>query len=226
MKKEKGNIIISTIAALLIAVLVVSAAVALTLFDRNEYYDYVQNSDLPTLTGIPEEEIINNYDALIDYNSVFFNGPLEFPTFPMSDNGREHFREVKTIFSSFQIALIVSIICLIPLCIVLLKKRKYGFLLAGGVLAIVIPAAVGVIMTAVGWDDFFVLFHQLFFNNDFWIFDAISDPVIIILPDDYFMMCLSQIIAGICIPAMVLIIITILIWRRSAKLNEPRIPIR
>ena len=217
MENEKGNKLLSAGAAILIALLIVSASVTITLFDRNEYYKSVRNSDLPTLIGMTEEEIIVNYDALIDYNSVFFSGPLDFPTLPMSDNGREHFREVKVIFSAFQIALIIAIIGAIPLCIILLRKRKIGFILAGGVLAIAIPAVVGLVLSFAGWDQFFVLFHKLMFNNDFWIFDATTDPVILILPDSYFLICLSKIIAGICIPAMILILIVILSWHKTSR---------
>ena len=226
MKNEKGNIIISIVAALLIAALIVSAAVTITLFDRNEYYRTVQSSDLPARMGMSEEEIIDNYDALIDYNSIFFTDSLEFPSLPMSDNGREHFREVKTIFSAFQIVFIISVICLVPLCIILLKKRITRFLLVGGILAIAIPAVVGLVMAAVGWDDFFVLFHKLMFNNDFWIFDAVSDPVILILPDSYFLICLEKIIAGIVIPAIILILISTFIRRNSAKQYASRLTVQ
>ncbi|MDR0875456.1 MAG: TIGR01906 family membrane protein [Clostridiales Family XIII bacterium] len=207
MKKEKKFTLLSAIAAILIAALIVSAAVAITVFGRGMYAANIADSDLPARTGIGEEEILANYNALIDYNSVFFTGPLNFPTLPMSDNGREHFREVKTIFSAFQIALIISAAGAALLCVFLLKKRKTGFLIAGGILAIVIPAAAGLLMAAVGWDQFFVLFHQLMFNNDFWIFDQTTDPIIMLLPDSYFLQCLKKIITLIVVPAICLIIL-------------------
>ena len=208
MKKEKHLLLLSIGAALLVAILIISASVTITLFDRSSYTSDISSSGLPERTGMSEEEILANYNALIDYNSVFFIGPLEFPSLPISDNGREHFREVKVIFSAFQIAFIISAICLIPLCIILIKKRKTGFLLGGGILAIAVPAFVGLIMAVAGWDRFFLLFHQLMFNNDFWIFDELSDPVILILPDSFFLQCLIKIIAGIVIPAIILIIIS------------------
>jgi integral membrane protein (TIGR01906 family) len=133
----------------------------------------------------------------------------------MSDNGREHFREVKVIFSAFQITLIISVIGAVPLTIFLLKKRKTGFLMAGGILAIVIPAAAGLVMATAGGDHFFVLFHQLMFNNDFWVFDATTDPVILLLPDSYFMHCLEMIIALIVVPAACLIILSR--WLRARR---------
>ncbi|GHU64877.1 hypothetical protein AGMMS49983_11560 [Clostridia bacterium] len=216
MKKEKKFIpasaaaatsLASAAAAILIAALILSASVTLTLFDRITYFVNIDNYDLPARTGLSEDEILDNYNALIDYNSVFFTGPLKFPTLPMSDSGREHFREVKVIFSTFQIALILSIIGAVPLAVFLLKKRKTGFLLAGGILAIAVPAAASLVMVTAGWDRFFVLFHQLMFNNDFWVFDDTTDPIILLLPDSYFLLCLEKIIAGIVVPAVTLILL-------------------
>jgi integral membrane protein (TIGR01906 family) len=36
------------------------------------------------------------------------------------------------------------------------------------------------------WDRFFVVFHKIFFRNDYWIFDEASDPIIKVLPDEFF----------------------------------------
>ena len=46
------------------------------------------------------------------------------------------------------------------------------------------------------WDKVFVWFHQLLFRNDYWIFSADSDPIILFLPDGYFMHC-AVMIAGL-----------------------------
>ena len=193
-------------AALFLAALLISASVTFVLFDRSSYVRQLDKFDLTNATGMDENEILDNYNALIDYNSVFFRGPLEFPTLPMSEQGRIHFEEVKTIFSFFQIVLIVSAALAALCCALLLRKRRFRFLALGGVLALVIPAATVCVMAAVGWDRFFALFHEFFFNNDFWVFDSRTDPVILILPDAFFLNCLIRLIAGIAVPAVVLIV--------------------
>ncbi|WP_265881320.1 TIGR01906 family membrane protein [Clostridium perfringens] len=33
----------------------------------------------------------------------------------------------------------------------------------------------------------FTLFHKIFFNNDYWIFDPKKDPIINVLPESYFL---------------------------------------
>lgn len=38
----------------------------------------------------------------------------------------------------------------------------------------------------VNFEGSFVLFHKIMFNNDYWIFDPNLDPVINILPEEFF----------------------------------------
>ena len=216
MKKEPWFTPVNITAAILIAALVISASVTFTLFDRGAYVRMQEKLDLPAAAGVSEEELLANYNALIDYNSVFFTGPLEFPTFAMSEAGRIHFAEVKVIFSVFQIALIVSAALTVFFCVLLFRKRRYRFFALGGIFTLAIPAAVVCLMGAVGWDRFFVLFHELFFDNDFWVFDASTDPVILILPDAFFLNCLIRIVAAIVVSATLLLIGSALLKRFRA----------
>ncbi|EGT3617546.1 TIGR01906 family membrane protein, partial [Clostridium perfringens] len=40
----------------------------------------------------------------------------------------------------------------------------------------------------------FTLFHKVFFNNDYWIFDPKKDPIITVLPESYFLFLASFVI--------------------------------
>ena len=206
VKNEKILSPANFIAALVIAVLVISASVTFTLFDRAAYTRMLDKTGLPEAIGFSKEEILENYNALIGYNSLFFTGPLVFPTLDMSESGRIHFEEVKEIFSVIQIALIISAAMTAVFCVKLFKKKRIKFLTLGGIISLLIPAAVAGTMLAVGWDRFFVLFHHLFFNNEFWVFDYMTDPVILILPDTWFLKCLFRIITGIVVSSIILVI--------------------
>ena len=48
-------------------------------------------------------EIKENYQILIHYQSIFYQGKLVFKDFIMSKGGRIHFEEVKRIFEIIQI---------------------------------------------------------------------------------------------------------------------------
>ena len=218
MKKKNPVAPQGVICAFLIAILVLSASVTATLFDRGAYDRLQKKLGLPESAGIGEVELLENYNALIAYNSVFYRGPLSFPSLAMSEAGRIHFEEVKNIFSVFQIALMASAAPAALLGVFLFRKRRFRFLALGGILALAIPAAVVLAMLAIGWDRFFVIFHKVFFNNDFWVFDASTDPVILILPDAFFLDCLVRIVACIAISA-VLIIVSSAILKRFCPIS-------
>jgi integral membrane protein (TIGR01906 family) len=165
-----------------------------TLNFRPLYYHDMDALDIPGRSGMTEEDVRLNYDALIDYNTPFFTGELRFPTLPMSEPGRIHFEEVKRIFNIFYVLFAVSLVGSIVMAVRLFRKRRTKFLKLGAIFAVAIPAALGLLLAVAGWNKAFVILHQLMFNNDYWIFDSAVDPVILILPDAFFMHCLYLIL--------------------------------
>lgn len=50
-----------------------------------------------------------------------------------------------------------------------------------------LPIIVGAIAFGIGFDAFFTLFHKILFVGDnTWLFDPAKDPVIWILPEEFF----------------------------------------
>jgi integral membrane protein (TIGR01906 family) len=167
------------------------------------YYLDISLLKIPEISGYDVETIIANYDALIDYNSPFFKGPLKFPTLAASPQGIQHFEEVKNIFVSFYfIALISLLLCLIIIIFKARKKDK-SYLFVSSITVLVLPIIVG-IGTAINFDKAFVIFHKIFFRNDYWLFDPSTDPVITILPDTFFLHSLIVIIVFILMGSLIL----------------------
>ena len=141
---------------------------------------------IPETSGYPAEVCRKNYSVLIDYNMFWGPKTLNFPDFVMSENGRIHFAEVKTIFVTAEIISIVTTVLVI-----------IGFMKAKTIKAFAwIPGGVGLTLAMVGivgvgcaffWEKTFVLMHHILFRNDFWLFDPGTDPVIRILPDQVFL---------------------------------------
>lgn len=154
-------------------------------------------------SGLSVEEIKSNYDALIEYNSVFYRGDLEFPTLAMSESGRIHFEEVKVIFVALQLMGIILGLISVIWAVIKIRNGDYKFLRLSAILSLLLPITVAVFI-ATNWNRTFVLFHELFFNNNYWIFDAATDPVITILPDRFFMDSAILIVVLIILGAIVL----------------------
>ena len=188
--------------AFVLFLFIVSGAVVLTLNFRPLYYMDIEKLEIEKRSGLSEDEIRENYDVLIAYNSMFSDGELEFPTLAMSDTGKIHFEEVKVIFVFFQqMALFCGMLGVLSV-ILHVRRGSYRFWKLAGIFTLLIPAALGAAI-AMNWDRAFVVFHQIAFDNDYWIFDAKTDPVITILPDTFFLHCAVMILALIVAGSLV-----------------------
>lgn len=167
---------------------IISISVVFTLNFRPLYYFDMEYLDIEVRSGMEEEDIKQNYDALIDYNFFLNDEELVFPTLTQSEEGRIHFEEVKHIFDFFQYMAVILFIILIPIFIFHAWNHDFVFLKYTGILTFTVPTFLGILI-AIMWDKVFVLFHKIAFHNDYWIFDPKTDPVISILPDEFFMHC-------------------------------------
>jgi len=173
---------------LLFTLLFISIAVVITINFRPLYYLDVKFLKIEAFSGLSKHDILRNYNTLIDYSSPFFKGNLVFPTLPASNSGLSHFADVKRIFTFFYI---LGAITLIPSIIIIIKKakyREYSYLRVTSITAIVLPLLLGILMS-INFDKAFILFHKIAFRNNDWLFDPSTDPVINILPDQFFMHC-------------------------------------
>lgn len=205
MIKQRALTVSNIILALLATLFIVSMAVVLTLNFRQLYYFDIKHLNIPASSGYSAQEIRQNYDALISYNSVFFTGALNFPTMSMSQNGEIHFEEVKDIFVMIQLMFMGLALPVILGFVVKLKNKNYAVLKLTALFSVALPLVLGALI-ALNWNSFFVLFHKLFFDNDYWIFDAATDPVITILPDVFFMHCALMILGLVMLCAVLLFI--------------------
>ena len=205
------------LAGVCLAIFLITLAVVLVLNARWIYELDISWLGLERASGMSAAEIRANYHALIDYNCLFFRGSLVFPTLPMSEEGAIHFREVKRIFDMIQIACIVSGLLSLILLLRLRGSRSGLHFGIAGILSVAIPVLPG-ILVALDWERFFVGFHQLVFRNDYWLFDPVTDPVILILPDTYFLQCAAIILFIVFAGAAFFLVLSV--RRRSSRLKS------
>ena len=185
MNKQTTSKLINVAFGIACAIVVICLAVSITVWFRPLYYFDIDYLHIPQRTGIPAEICRLNYDVLIDYNVIGGPDKLQFPTFWMSETGRIHFEEVKEIFITMQWTGIIGGAAIIAA--LAFWKEKYwmhcSVLSAVGIAATVLAAVI------IDWEWAFETMHKIFFNNDYWLFSAKTDPVILILPDEFFMHC-------------------------------------
>jgi len=198
--------------ALILTIFLISFAVVFTVFFKQLYYFDIHFLNIDQYVSLDVETIKKNYDILIQYQSIFYRGDLNLPDFIMSTTGRIHFEEVKRIFDFIQILCLVSGIISIFMMRSNIKTKEYDFLKLTSLFSVGIPAFIG-LLASVDFSKAFVIFHKIVFRNDYWIFDATTDPVIKILPESFFMHCFMMIIIIVIISS----IVCYMIYRKKRK---------
>lgn len=210
-KPLTGMLFLQILTGICFTTLFLSIAVAVVLNFRPLYYHDVRILNLAGTYGLSEEQICANYDTLIDYNSPFSTRLLIFPDLPSSREALIHFAEVKKIFLGFYQAGLISFLAL---CILLpaLHAHITRTLRISALTIVLLPSVVGLAI-ACNFDRAFVLFHQIFFRNDFWLFNPATDPIILLLPDTFFLHCAAAIVILVLLSALLLVIFSSIITK-------------
>jgi TIGR01906 family protein len=166
-----------------------SLSILLTIYLAWIFYPMeIQWLNLANRVYLKPETIQYNFQILMNYLTNPFSQVLEMPDFRSSVAGLHHFAVVKNLFHLVQLVALVTL----PSFYFFVKKIvKKGFLplYRKSILALVLlPLVIGLVGVLIGFEQFFTLFHQiLFVGDDTWLFDPAKDPVILILPETFFL---------------------------------------
>lgn len=184
--------------------LFIAIGLAIALFFRPVYYSHMESERLSERTGYSEEEIRENYDALIDWCNPFHSGKLEFPTLPSTESAISHFEEAKVLFNFFFLLGFSGFCGALASIIWYTKKRNRTYLLVSSLTVIIIPVLFG-IYALIDFDALFIKFHEIAFNNDDWLFNPKTDPIIRLLPESFFEKCAFVIVGTVIAGAVALV---------------------
>lgn len=167
---------------------IVSLSITITINFRPLYLFEIKHLAILDDVAMDQTTLLKNYDHLMAYLNYPWQKTLAFPDFAMSKSGAFHFYEVKRLFLLCYGVLLVTIIPSILYLRSLVRNRRLWSLIRPFQWGMILPVFFAVLM-ATGFDQFFTAFHGLFFNNDAWLFDPYTDPIINALPEAYFMHC-------------------------------------
>ena len=199
-ERAKACIIKNCLFGLFGAAVMICLAVSITVWFRPLYYFDIGYLQIPQMSGVSAELCRLNYDTLIDYNVLGGSEILAFPTMKMSESGTIHFEEVKQIFVVMQILALAG---LAAFAVFLFQNRKclkrkapprkdvleiFRWMHCAVILTLGLGAIV-LFATFIDWEGAFAMMHSIFFDNDYWLFDPQTDPIITILPDTFFLHC-------------------------------------
>ena len=195
----------------LTALAVLTGAIALPLLVRPFYWAQIQALDIPARSGLTGEQLRDAFGDVMDY-CLGLRPDFAAGVLPFSAEGASHFADVRVLFILDLAVLAVTLLFLLGLWIACRRRtalprlagRTPGFWaacgLGGGIL---IVAA----LTATDFDRAFTIFHGVFFpGKENWLFDPATDPVILLLPEEFFRNCAIAIAASLLLLCLVLVL--------------------
>ncbi|MDH6365365.1 integral membrane protein (TIGR01906 family) [Enterococcus sp. PF1-24] len=183
MTKEKLK---NTLQWLCLFLAIISLTVAITINFRPLYIFDVDYLDILAYTDLDKGQLLDNFGKLMSFLNNPFEDTLQLADFPMSASGLQHFIDVKKLFLLDYGVLIITIIPALLFVKKLVTTKSLWRLIQPFQVGMVLPLVLGFVM-AIGFDRFFTTFHEVLFGNDDWIFNPATDPIINVLPAEFFM---------------------------------------
>ena len=204
------NKLLSVLMSIAVAFAILTGAIALPILVRPFYYAQIDPLDMEEVSGLSRGEIIEAYNDVLDFctgvTDEFSAGVL-----PFSESGASHFADCRVLFILDFIVFGVSAAVIVLLAIVGKRHKLYrfggrspGFWGAAVLCAVIIIAAA---LAATDFDRAFEIFHGIFFpGKENWVFDPDLDPVILIMPEEFFRNCAILIASAIAASSAVIMI--------------------
>lgn len=165
-----------------------SLAVTVTIFVSPMIYrQCIEWFNLSAIAGLSADDLMYNYNVLMEYLTNPFKEPLMLPHFSSSAGGLQHFEEVKRLMLvNFALTGVGSLLSGWRWWRIR-NRRHQVWLNASLKLASWLPVFL-ICIVVVAFEQLFIFFHQVFFRNDLWLFNPLTDPIITVLPQELFML--------------------------------------
>lgn len=227
---KKTDRILATLAMFLVIVAILITSFQIAIYGDPEYKFYQRLYEKYTVTDALNMEM-EDVMEVTEYMMAYLIGEEEELSIVTDVDGqtqdffneqdRLHMLDVKNLFLGGLKLRTYLLIAVAVLLIVLLVKKAdlkevvvnaYGtaFKIFLGIL-LFLAVAFTVDFTAC-----FTIFHEIFFTNDLWLFDAATDYMIRMLPEGFFASMVVRIVT-IFVGILLAILLLILAWKRKEK---------
>jgi len=169
---------------------IVSFSFSFVILFRPFYYYHIKSLNLVDETNHTYQEIKDAYDDIIDY--TVFHKSFRSGVFICSLDAKNHFKDCQLLFTFLFVLLTISFM------LILIRKKYFSNLKIfnhsipfwSSCFLIFIIVIFLLLTFMIGFENIFTFFHKIFFiGKDNWLFDPDIDPIIYILPEQYFMNC-------------------------------------
>ena len=192
------------------ALAVLTGSIAWVVLLRPFYYVQIGPLGVCQASGLTAAQARAAYSDVMDY-CLGLRPDFAAGVLPFSAEGASHFADVRVLFILDLAVLAVTLLFLLGLWIACCRRRTAlprlagrtpGFWAACGLGGIILIVAV---LAATDFDRAFAIFHSVFFpGKENWLFDPATDPVILLLPEEFFRHCAIAIAASLLLLCLVL----------------------
>lgn len=183
------TVILKGIYGIFISIFTIGVSTIIAINSKFIYSYSIDKYNLEKIGQMSKEMLLSDFSTLIKYLQNPFIEKLKFHNFPMSVNGELHFYEVKKIFLYIYVITIFITLFFILLFIIgkFIKKEVPLYkILNYGANTLICTITMLLTVIFIDFSKAFIVFHKIFFNNDYWIFDEKTDPIIKVLPEELF----------------------------------------
>lgn len=195
-----------------IALAVLTGSILPVLLVREFYTAQIGPLGICEASGLTRRQAAEAFDDVMDYcmgrQTDFAAGVL-----PFSEEGASHFADVRVLFLLVVWVFVAAAGLLLTGAVVCRLRRQRlprlggrtpGFWAACGLGGLFLLIA---LLAALDFDGAFTVFHSIFFpGKDNWLFDPVTDPVILILPEAFFRNCAIAIVTVLLTVCIVLVV--------------------
>ncbi|WP_413628300.1 TIGR01906 family membrane protein [Fructilactobacillus vespulae] len=168
----------------------ISLTVFLTINSVYLYHIYIIICKLGVEFKVSNHTLLQNYHSMVYFIQNPFLNVLGLSKFSLSNSALSHFKDVRKLILLSDVVLIISSSYLLWLR----KSKNLKFLLVKTnelIKRLIISLSIITVIVLLDFHEIFIYFHILLFSNQNWYFNPKKDPIINVLPDQYFLLCFT-----------------------------------
>ena len=195
---KRYNRIVIGVMAFLMFMISVLGAVSTSIFELNFYTKTQEKYNVAEKMNISQEEVTEATTVALlytkgtvkDLDYIVQSKEESFDLYSSQD--KEHMIDVKNLYKGMYYVLVGSIIGLFVTIAILIFKRKeinvFGLTLIVNKVSMytLIFVAMLALFAFVNFDQFWTMFHKVFFSNDLWLMNPNTDALVNLFPEGLF----------------------------------------
>ena len=190
-------------------------------YDTLKYYLNMPESEVKHISDDLQKYIIGKKEILDTRVTLSDGSIISF----YNDKASYHMKEVRDIIINFKsLSYISLLLALIFFIATKLSSKNYILSLQKSLKVMLVSFISFLIMLTIlattNFDLFFIKIHEIFFNNDLWIFDPRYEYIICLLPSELFFELAVRIL--LLILFTILLLVVVLVYLSYLSKTQPR----